>query len=224
MIRAFIRWRLSVVEKTMREPLEYLKYILSVSLRGFFAFLKITSYAGYRRKLPEGPFHVVRIVFSRNKGMPVLTCTRADGTTTYSKSRHAFFGPHDLMHFAVETTLNLRQSFFGLVASGWSLTSFDELGSEGDGSRELPAEAALTEFIVAEFQREQTEGVPLTADGFNQSLAACVSGAKPGKRPLPVPRPLSEDDLRRVRELFATLLHRHRALGDGERMELEFPD
>lgn len=166
----------------------------------------------------------MRIVFSKPKGVPVLTCTRADGTSTYSKSRHAFFGPHDLMHYAVETTLGLRQSFFGLVASGWSLTSFDELGSEGDGSRELPAEAALTEFIVAEFQREQAQGEPMSAEEFNRSLRACVAGAKPGKPPLPHPRPLSEDDLRRVRETFAALLHRYRSLGEGERMELEFPD
>jgi hypothetical protein len=127
------------------------------------------------------------------------------------------------MHYAVETTLNLRQSFFGLVASGWSLPSFDELGSEGDGARELPAEAALTEFIVAEFQREQTQGTPMSADEFNRSLAACITGAKPGKSPLPPPRPLTEDDLRRVRECFASLLHRYRSLGPDDRLELPFP-
>jgi hypothetical protein len=165
----------------------------------------------------------VRIVFSKPKGMPVLTCIRDDGTSTYSKSRHAFFGPHDLMHYAVETTLGLKESFFGLVASGWSLPSFDELGSEGDRTRQLPAEAALTEFIVGEFQREQVQGAAMSAEEFNRSLRTCIAGAKPGKAPLPPPRPLSEEDLGRIRETFATLLHRYRSLGPDERMELPFP-
>jgi hypothetical protein len=165
----------------------------------------------------------VLIVFSKPKGLPVLTCIRDDGTTTYTKSRHVFFGTHDLMHYAVETTLGLRQSFFALVASGWAMTSFDELGSEGDGSRTLPPEAAITEFIVDQLLREQTDGTPLTAAEFNRTLAASLAGAKSPEAQRSAAPKLTDDQLRGIREIYASLLHRYRALAPDARLELPFP-
>src|SRR2546429_508258 len=80
--------------------------------------------------LPRSNNPSMLITFSITRGQPVLTCTRDDGTCTYVKPRQgAFFVPHDLMHYAVETTLGLRSSFFGLIAQGRSLVSFDEPGS-----------------------------------------------------------------------------------------------
>lgn len=158
------------------------------------------------------------VSFSNPKGTPVLTCTRDDGTSTYSKSRHgAFFGPHDLMHYAVETTLGLKESFFGLVAQGRSIGSFNEPGAVAT----LPAEAVHTEHIVNQLHQEQTFGTPTNAEEFNRTLLASVAGAK--SKGLPPPRMLSEDELRLIRERFAQLLHQYRSLGPEGRIKLEFP-
>jgi alkylhydroperoxidase family enzyme len=62
MLRWFIAGRIDSAQKRVGESLDYLRYILSVSLRCFFAFMKMTSYAAFRKKLPRVPFHVVRIV------------------------------------------------------------------------------------------------------------------------------------------------------------------
>jgi len=112
---------------------------------------------------------IMLIRFSRPKGVPVLTCVRDDGRATYSKSRHGeFFALHDLLHYAVESTLGLRDSFFGLVARGWTIADFD-----GPGVLEkLPPEAGQTEFIVGLLLQDYMAGEPGSADEFNRALMA----------------------------------------------------
>ena len=51
----------------------------------------------------------------------VLTCTRPDGSTTWSKVSD-YFPTHDLAHYAVETTLGISRGFYGLILEGWDIT------------------------------------------------------------------------------------------------------
>src|SRR5256885_9526625 len=49
-------------------------------------------------------------------GRRSLSCTRADGTTTWQRQeggQAAFFPRHDLTHYAVETVLAHRSGFYG---------------------------------------------------------------------------------------------------------------
>ena len=154
--------------------------------------------------------------FSKRNGTPVLTCVREDGTTTWSKSAHgAFFGPHDLMHYAVETTLGMRQAFFGLIAAGWDIATFAERGA----AARLPAEALLAEHVVNVLLQEQAAGSASEAGAFNRTLAAAMAGA-PGVARL---RGLTEGELSQIRERFGELLGRFRALGADGSLELPFP-
>jgi len=166
----------------------------------------------------------MRIIFSKTGGAgdaAVLTCIRDDGTSTFSKSRDGgFFGPHDLMHYAVESTLGLTGSFFGLIARGWTVASFAEPGA----SRRLPPEALHTEMMVGQLMQEHAYGPPLDAKAFNAVITESLrSTARLGGEPLPSVRQVTDGDLRRIREVFADLLGRYTALRDGERLELDFP-
>lgn len=62
----------------------------------------------------------------RANGGSSFTLLRADGSSTWQRqARHAaFFAHHDLVHFAVERTLGLREAFYGLVAQGWAFDDF----------------------------------------------------------------------------------------------------
>ena len=63
-------------------------------------------------------------ITKRTDGSGVLRCVRADGSMTWQKqkSRHAaFFALHDLTHFAVESALEFRRGFYGLIADGWEI-------------------------------------------------------------------------------------------------------
>ncbi len=67
MIRWFINRRLNAAEKDLGAPLDYLRHIASVSLGAFFKFTRLMPLAEYRRSLPPGPYHVARIVATRDE-------------------------------------------------------------------------------------------------------------------------------------------------------------
>jgi hypothetical protein len=69
---------------------------------------------------------IIRFTKAKNEDRPsTITCFRDDGTTTGMPST-PFFVRHDLTHYAVETVLGLRTAFFGLLAQGWEISSFEE--------------------------------------------------------------------------------------------------
>ena len=60
-------------------------------------------------------------------GSAAISCRREDGSVTWQRQQGAqgrFFPLHDLTHYAVETVLNHRRGFYGLVADGWDLSDF----------------------------------------------------------------------------------------------------
>lgn len=60
----------------------------------------------------------MKIRFIKGKDKPnTLACIRADGSVTWSSLGRIPIH-HDLTHYAVETTLGLKNSFFGLLAKG----------------------------------------------------------------------------------------------------------
>jgi alkylhydroperoxidase family enzyme len=59
--------RLAAAEKELGAPVDYMQHILQVSLRAFLTFVKIMPLARYRRALPPGPYHVARIVATRDE-------------------------------------------------------------------------------------------------------------------------------------------------------------
>lgn len=157
---------------------------------------------------------VIRLTKRRGKP-PLLICRRADGTETIAVIT---VGPiHDLIHYAVESTLGFDDAFFGLVARGWDISDFD-VPAAAQRLR-LPPRAALTEFIVGLFQVELVNGECF--DDFQSELERAVAGAR---RPLEVEIPeISIDQARRVRERVAGLIERWRRTGADESLELPFP-
>lgn len=67
MLRRLIRWRIAAAEREVGESLDYVRHLLRVSLRAFFKFTKVMSLASYRRALPPGPYHVARLVATRDE-------------------------------------------------------------------------------------------------------------------------------------------------------------
>jgi len=153
----------------------------------------------------------------RADGRTVLRCVRADGSVTWQRNddQNALFFPlHDLTHYAVETELGFAQGFFGLIAKGWNID--ETTGKTARGP--LPNEALEVEYIVAAFSAERAGGADATAAEFNE-LAATFASAKE----MPPPRPLSDEDLARVRTRFNEVAMKWRALAPGQTLQLVFP-
>ena len=149
-------------------------------------------------------------------GRTALSCTRADGTTTWQRQegkQAAFFPTHDLTHYAVETTLEQRDGFYGLIAQGWN---FSDFGSPWPRGR-LPAEATISEQIVGVFDLERRIGEKATAEALNAKLSEyCAENG------FPPHRSFSEEDLDRVRQKRAELFAKWDAVPPGGALEIPF--
>jgi hypothetical protein len=154
-------------------------------------------------------------------GSASLTCTRRDGTTTWQRQQGqlgAVFPPHDLTHYAVETTLRYRAGFYGLIADGWEIADFAKPWPRGP----IPGEATEVELIVGFFDAERRNLAQWSEAEFNDH-ATQYDAARRSLRPSAVTgdvRRLRADELAAVRAARADLLARWAALASGEALEL----
>lgn len=153
----------------------------------------------------------------------VLSCVRADGSVAVQRTGHAgFFALHDLMHYAVETTLGLRRAFLGLMAEGWS---FETFGDRDDPRyRSMPADAVVAEHlvdIISRGLRERAWADPdllgVWCDDVNAELAGEL--AHTGLAPLRV----DPDALAATCRAFHSLAERWAAVPIGGHLELPYP-
>ncbi|HKW48026.1 MAG TPA: hypothetical protein VJN70_11290 [Gemmatimonadaceae bacterium] len=155
-------------------------------------------------------------------GTASLTCTRADGTSTWQRQNGQlgqFFPPHDLTHFAVETTLGYHNGFYGLLAQGWNIQDFAKPWPRGP----IPIEALEVELIVSFFDTERRSPTEMTEAEFNDH-AERYQAARQSKRPGAsgsAPR-LTNAQINAVRACRSELLSRWFQLAPGEAMELTF--
>jgi hypothetical protein len=153
-------------------------------------------------------------------GGVVLSCLRPGGGAEVQRTGHGgFFALHDLMHYAVESSLGLERSFFGLVRDGWS---FDTFSDKSDPRyHTLPREAVWTEHAVAALSRlwpgeawRDDAVLILLTEELNAELAS-VAGADP--------RRLTTVDVARVCERFEDVSRRWVEVAARGHLELRFP-
>ena len=150
-------------------------------------------------------------------GSAALSCTRADGTVTWQRqqgAQAAFFPRHDLTHFAVETVLEHKRGFYGLVASGWDLTDFGAPWPRG----RIPADTDPSELIVGFLDTERASGSRWSAADFNDKAAGYYREHAPDREP----PTLTDDDLARIRQRRAELFAQWEAVPAGGTLELTF--
>lgn len=155
----------------------------------------------------------IRIKKGRD-GPNVFVCTRSDGSVALQHQRQAFFAPHDLTHYAVESVLRHR-GFYSLLAEGWSLDDFGPPWPRG----RVEFDAELSERIVGLLDLERASGVIMSARDANASLRDHYARVGVSTE-LPE---LREEQLAEIRCLRGELLAEWAALAPGEAIELQFP-
>lgn len=161
------------------------------------------------------PELVIRIKKNRD-GTAALSCTRADGSTTWQKQhgqQARFFPRHDLTHYAVETVLGFRRGFYGLVAEGWDMGDFGTPWPRG----KLPADAEPAELVVGFLDVERASGVRATADDFNEKARLYYE-----QHGLPGKYELTDNQLTQIRAARAALFEKWDAVPEGEALELPY--
>lgn len=164
----------------------------------------------------------MRISLKKTTDGVVLACTRPDGAAVVQRTGHGgFFALHDLMHFAVETTLGIRNAFFGLVAQGWDFGTF---GDHGDPRyQSMPDEAIFAEHLVDIITRGFSDSVwldpdlvALWAEDVNRELTAALS--RNGR----TARRIEADPPACVCRCFRDLANRWAEVPVGGQLALEF--
>lgn len=142
----------------------------------------------------------------------VLSVVRDDGSTSW-QHQHPGIPVHDLTHFAVESTLGLKDGFYGLLVQGWDISRL----TDKDVRTTLPPEGMWTELVVGLIQSERLSPQPLSAPEFNAMLArSCEEFG------ITIERHVTQAELSRIRTTFADLHSQWNALAPGERLSLEF--
>lgn len=165
----------------------------------------------------------LRLRFKRHPdGSASLTGTRRDGTTTWQRQRGGVamvLPPHDLTHYAVETTLGMRRGFYGLLADGWDIADFAAPWPRGTP----PAEALEVELVVGFFDADRRQGDQWTAEEFARHAATYVAARKAARHaPMPQPRALTQGEIDAVRRCRDALLAAWRAVPAGGELSLAF--
>ena len=159
----------------------------------------------------------VRFAKAKRPDKPdVLTCLREDGSSTWMHERPGFVY-HDLAHYAAETAFGYRFGFFGLVRSGWDLSSAD-FGRDPVTHERFPwpdptgAPVEPVEYVVSLLQRERG-GYGVTQDDFHDAMRLYVGDSHP---------PIPDDRLAAARQALRDLYTRWDEVPPGESLELTF--
>lgn len=158
---------------------------------------------------------IIRLTKQKD-GSVILRCDRPDGTAAWQRQKGSLasvFPSHDITHYVVETELRFTQGFFGLVASGWDINDTSGKTSRGP----LPEEALTVEQIVGFFDLQRSLGAEWMAEQMNDH--ARVYAASRGYRSV---RPLTDDEIVRIRARVRELTRRWSELEVGETLELPF--
>src|SRR5215212_3397120 len=117
---------------------------------------------------------IIRLAKGKNGKPPTLTCVRDDGSSTWQRSTD-YFAHHDLIHYAVETTLGYREAFLGLVAAGKDLDAF---GTRNGVKDVYTLQEGWAEALVGLLQLPPGAGGPLMSDQelLDQLVPVCTEG------------------------------------------------
>jgi hypothetical protein len=147
----------------------------------------------------------------------VLTIVRDDGTSTWSKLNSGL-ETHDLAHYAVESTLQFGNAFYGLINKGFSVADFELPKDQRPIAvrpENLHPEALITEHIVNLLEIE------LLNSGFNnmfiEELEAILKTSQ-----LNTPKNLDDNVLNDIRKTYHSLYNQWLVLTDGQELKLEF--
>src|SRR5215212_10875200 len=120
---------------------------------------------------------IIRLAKGKNGKPPTLTCVRDDGSSTWQRSTD-YFAHHDLIHYAVETTLGYQEAFLGLVAAGKDLDAF---GTRNGVKDVYTLQEGWAEALVGLLQLPAGAGGAPSSDQelLDQLAAICTEGGIP---------------------------------------------
>lgn len=156
----------------------------------------------------------MQLNITKNTGKPhILSYTRDDGSVTWMYSDD-FFTRHDLSHYAIETIMEYRTAFYGMLNDGMDIGDFED--REKRLLIPMTDEARWAENMANLFLMETTQG---TFPDFNE-VQQNTGRSSFGDQYLLMT--LSPDQIEGIRNRLRQLLAEWDALPVGETLTLTF--
>ena len=156
---------------------------------------------------------IIRLTKAKSEKPGTLTCLRDDGTCTWQRSS-VYLAYHDLIHYAVETTLGYGNAFLGLVAKGRDIDSF---GTKNGVKDVYTAEEGWAESIAGAIQWPMaSSGPPLPDEEIHTLLVKTCETQR-----IPTPS-ITSEQIGQIRKKVRTLHERWDRLPPGGVLELTF--
>ena len=157
----------------------------------------------------------MKIIFTKtHKDEHVFSCIRKDSSTTWQHVS-PFFMMHDLCHYAVETTLTLKNAFFGMLASGIDITNFD-LPKE-QRKIQLTDEAIFAEHLVNLLVIDYTQG-------RMENLIEIFTDVYDVKKDSKLLNHITEEKMDKIRKTYNDLLEQWNLTPVSESLNLMFEE
>ncbi len=160
----------------------------------------------------------MRIRFTKQQNKPsAFKCIRSDGSETWMRITQLFTLEHDIVHYAVETVLDFRQAFYGILLRGYNITDFEaprHLRPTALLPANLPLEAQQAEMLVNLFQTELHDEADI--EGFIGVAAFTFQ-----TQAVPFPT-ISKQQVGQIRAKIRALLRQWHVLPAGGTLELAF--
>ena len=147
----------------------------------------------------------------------VLTITRSDGSTTWSKL-YKGLETHELVHCAVEKTLGFGHAFYSIIDKGYNVSDFELPKAQRPFAvrpENLHAEAIITEHIVNLLEIE------LLNTGLNPNFISDLKQILT-ENSLVFPEQLNAQTLEKVRTQYHNLANQWLILENKETMNFDF--
>jgi len=147
----------------------------------------------------------------------IMTCIREDGSQTYTKLKSGLEA-HDLAHFAVESVLDFKKGFYGLLNEGHQIQDFEIPRNKRPAElmlAHLPVQAIQVEYIVNQLVVEYWNGNLIQAFIAELSKALSLAG-------IDFPAGLNDQVVDEIREKFQSLMHQWDKVQVNEELILEF--
>ena len=154
----------------------------------------------------------MRIRFKKGNNHDTLTCLRDDGTSTWAAARPGRI-EHDLVHYALETTLGYDRAFYGAIAQGRDLEAFGTVDPQLGRKRRPTKQAQYAEHLVLLLEAN------LRGTIFGDVRDALVEAHARGA----VPPDVTYEHFERARQRAVELLRCWAELPARETLELCFP-
>ncbi|MEP7323268.1 MAG: hypothetical protein ABI761_15185 [Saprospiraceae bacterium] len=145
-----------------------------------------------------------------------IICTRTDGSFT-GASRHPGIELHDIIHYAVETILEFKQGFYGILDQGFQIEDFElprHIRPAALIPSNLPIESIQSELLVNQLTMEVLQN-PI--EDFMEVFKKALEVNK-----LPFPDRLNESTLSKIRNLIDVIKNQWADIEEGKSMELIF--